>query len=494
MSVYSMWFRQAAQGEWLFKNRYEIPAHSGGYFSICWGLFGQLGGLLRLSPLQIFQVIRWFSVLLLLGAFGWVSDSLIEDRWLRKLWVVLFGLGGSFGGWLFLLGRKVLSHAQIIHTAADLWSPIHPFFSIAFIPHFPFALAWFLLANGAWLSGERTKKKSLYVVSGVCIVISGLTHPYEMMTFGGTLVGVTLLRKMQKRKIGQSLWSLFPLVGILGIMGYYFWLTHLHPGFRAWKNNFTATYPIWIILLGGGPVLWLGLAELFYLLKRLRSLTMKEQWLFVWGTLSPVLLYARFLPFAFSFSTSLMLPHYFLSGRWLSRRSALRRWDVKAGTVIVTLALTLTSFLLVWEALMLPKTAFSRALFVEEDSELDPIFIPLPIKEGMVWLGRHAAKDTVVLGAWETLLQIPTYADTYVFVGHKDFSSDRYRKKLAILTFFNVTTSNEWRKSFLDREKINYLFWGPKERLAGDFRPDISPLLRGVYSKNDVSIYTVRSQ
>ena len=489
-----MWFRQAAQGEWLFKNRYEIPAHSGGYFSICWGLFGQLGGLLRLSPLQIFQVIRWFSVLLLLGAFGWVSDSLIEDRWLRKLTIILFGLGGSVGAWLFLLGRKGLGDATLIRIAADLWSPIHPFFSIAFVPHFPFALGWFLLANGAWLSGERTKKKFLYFVSGICLVISGLTHPYEMLTFGGTLLGATFLRKIQKRKIGQSLWSLVPFVGILGITGYYFWLTHFHPGFRAWRNNFTGFRPVWVILLGGGPVLWLGLAELFCLFNRLRILDVKEQWLFVWGTLSIILLYAPFLPFAFSFSTCLLLPHYFLTARWLSRRMQQKESMIKAGSVVVTSFLSVTSFFLLWEAFMLPKTTFSRHLFVGKNSELDPIFIPLPVKEAMVWFGHHAVKDTVVLGAWETLIQIPAYADTYVLVGHKDLSSNRERKKEDIATFFDSQTSNNWRKAFLDRWKIDYLFYGPKEKALGNLLPETLPFLHPLYSKDGVSIYGVRSR
>ena len=82
-----------------------------------------------------------------------------------------------------------------------------------------------------------------------------------------------------------------------------------------------------------------------------------------------------------------------------------REGMIKTGVIVVTPFLFVTSFLLLWEAFMLPQTTFSRHLFVGENSEVDPIFVPLPVKDGMVWFGQHAVKDAVVLGAWETICQ-----------------------------------------------------------------------------------------
>ena len=492
MHSYGMWLRQASQGHWLFRDQYEPVPHPRGYFNICWNLFGHLGGALNLSLPETFQLMRWGSVFLLVGAFVRLSYDLIEEKWIRRCMISLFGLGGSYGGWLLLLNRGQLAYSELIHRAADLWSPIHPFFSIMFVPHFSFALAWFLLANTAWLAGKKTKNKSLYLTSTLCIMIAGLTHPFEMLTFGATVVGVTFLERAQLHKEKQDWYSLIPLLGVFSVVLYDFWLTHLHPVFRIWRNASGGDRPLWLMLTGGGPVLWVGLLELLRLIQHPRHLEIKERWLLVWGSLSLVLLYSRLLPNAFGFSTSMLLPHYFLAGRWLSRFWKGSGIGVRMGILLVTLGLTVTSLCLLWQASVLPETELSRALFARNKADLYQLFVPLPVKGGMEWLGEHAGENEVILGAWETLLQIPTYSDAFVFVGHKDMSSDRTRKKEEIEQFFDRTTSNGWRKEFLIRERIAYVFWGPKERALGAFQPATLSLLNPVYSTEGVVVYSVK--
>lgn len=486
-----MWLHQASVGHWLFRLLSNPPPHSPGYFNSCWNLFGHLAGLFHLPLPAAFQLARWASGVLLFFAFGSLARRFIRNRYTRACAILLFGLGGSLGGIFLWLGRRWFTFPEIISLSADLWSPIHPFFSIAFVPHFAFALAWFLLANGSWLAGKRTGKRSFYLFSAVCIAVAGLTHPFEMLTFGATLVLFTGLNRFTAPSKRIEGWSLLPLSGIACIVFYYFWLTRLHPAFRVWRNASGGTYPLWLVLLGGGPVLWLGLLELVHLSRHFRNLKGEEQWFLVWGVLSLFLLYSRILPNAFGFSTSLLLPHYFLAARWLERQSDWKGLGERIGILVISVVLILTSGILLWQAFRFPHTALSRDLFDRGQHEMKLIFVVSSVKEGMQWLGRNLDADATVFGAWETLLQIPTYADAYVFVGHKDLSSDRYRKKGEILQFFDGKTSDRWRREFLQREKIDYVFWGPTERSLGDFRPESLSLLRRVYVKEDVSIYAV---
>ena len=490
MQAYFMWLHQASVGHWLFRLLSNPPPHSPGYFNSCWNLFGHLAGLLHLSLPAAFQLARCSSGLLLFLAFGWLVRQQIQNRWIQHCITFLFGLGGSVGGLLLWLGRHWLTPQEIVSLSADLWSPIHPFFSIAFVPHFAFALAWFLLANGTWFAGRRSGKRSFYLLSTACIAMAGLTHPFEMLTFGATLILFTGSERATASK--RTEWrSLLPLLGIACIIVYYLWLTRIHPAFRVWRNASGGTRPLGVVLLGGGPILWLGLAEWLHLSRRFRTLSEEERWFFCWGALSVFLIYSQLLPNAFGFSTSLLLPHFFLAAQWLERRSDWKDLRERIGLCVTSAVLTLTSALLLWQAFQFPHTALSRDLFDRSQNDIELIFVPSAVKEGMQWLGRNLNANATVFGAWETLLQIPTYADAYVFVGHKDLSSDRYRKKLEILQFFDARISNEWRKEFLHREKIDYVFWGPKERGLGAFRPESLPLLRKVYVTQDVSIYAV---
>jgi uncharacterized membrane protein len=62
-----------------------------------------------------------------------------------------------------------------------------------------------------------------------------------------------------------------------------------------------------------------------------------------------------------------------------------------------------------------------------------------------------------------------------------------------VQAFYNVESTDRQRLELISRYGINYVFWGPSERLLGDWNPRNSPYLNEVYESGEFTIFIVHS-
>jgi uncharacterized membrane protein len=78
-----------------------------------------------------------------------------------------------------------------------------------------------------------------------------------------------------------------------------------------------------------------------------------------------------------------------------------------------------------------------------------------------------------------------------VLVGHGPESIHKSELEPQIAAFYQSKTSNEQHRALIDRFDIAYVFWGPAERLLGDWSPSLASYLALVFQQDEYTLYKV---
>ncbi len=66
------------------------------------------------------------------------------------------------------------------------------------------------------------------------------------------------------------------------------------------------------------------------------------------------------------------------------------------------------------------------------------------------------------------------------------------RKRDEVAGLYGRGMSAAERQSLLERYDVRYVWWGPNERMLGDFAPDELPELMHVFTHGQVALYEVQ--
>lgn len=103
------------------------------------------------------------------------------------------------------------------------------------------------------------------------------------------------------------------------------------------------------------------------------------------------------------------------------------------------------------------------------------------------WLEDHAPGNSLVLAAPETSLRLPAYASMQVIYAHPFETVAAGLRHAEVLAFFSGNLTQEQLAEYVARMHIDYLFYGPRERVLGNL-----PSLPGwhvVYESGDMHIW-----
>jgi hypothetical protein len=78
-----------------------------------------------------------------------------------------------------------------------------------------------------------------------------------------------------------------------------------------------------------------------------------------------------------------------------------------------------------------------------------------------------------------------------VFAGHSIETLDGDEKQDTIHQFFGQATSDDWRRSVLADNGIDYVFWGPIERAFGLWNPQSAAYLVPICSELEYQAFRV---
>jgi uncharacterized membrane protein len=81
-----------------------------------------------------------------------------------------------------------------------------------------------------------------------------------------------------------------------------------------------------------------------------------------------------------------------------------------------------------------------------------------------------------------------------VFIGHW-FETANFEEKMAqVRRFYAATTSDDWRRDFLNEIGAVYVWYDDHARASGDWNPAEADYLESVFSSETVTIYRVVQQ
>jgi len=106
------------------------------------------------------------------------------------------------------------------------------------------------------------------------------------------------------------------------------------------------------------------------------------------------------------------------------------------------------------------------------------------------WLDTHTKNDDVILSKITAGNFIPAYSGNFVYLGHNPETPNFYEREIKVKEFYSFKQSPEELQTFLKKEKISYIFYGPQEKEESDKKP-ILPFLKPVYDSNFATIYKV---
>ena len=463
---------QGEQGAWLFELPYAPEPGEGSFIFIFYLFLGHLTRLSGLSAIVIFHLVRLLAAVLLFITVFFFLKMFIMERTLRWMAYGLILVGSGFG-WIAIPFNILASDLSIPESV--------PFLSVYANAHFPIAATLFLLLIMMTISTKARSLKRLGAAV-ICSMALALIQPFVILTLGVILSGWVLWEAWVQFQATEGLripggvfsTALGLGIGAFPVLVYDFSLTKNHPAIAAWNaQNLTPSPPPIHYVFGFGGVLLLALVAL---IMRKIPRTKEGRLLISWVFLQALLLYS---PFGLQrrLSLGLFFPLAVLAAWGLQGVISGRR--IRLAFVLV-LALSLPSNLIVVGSGLAGVNAEDQALVLSED-ELN----------AYRWLDEHASSADLVLAGPISGNRIPAYANLRVLYGHP-FETPEAENQLALVEelFASQEPGSQGLKS-LHVLKINYVFFGPRERELG--LPEWIDELRLVSEHGEFLIYEINS-
>jgi len=107
------------------------------------------------------------------------------------------------------------------------------------------------------------------------------------------------------------------------------------------------------------------------------------------------------------------------------------------------------------------------------------------------WLNNSTKNGSIIFASEKTGKLIPAYALRFVYVGHPVETPFYNQKKIQPAWYFSDQQSLEEQYNFLIDNRIDFVFYGPQEKLLNNNWSGQKNYLKSVYSNQTISIYQV---
>jgi hypothetical protein len=264
----------------------------------------------------------------------------------------------------------------------------------------------------------------------------------------------------------------------LPLLAYDLWVFRTQPTFAKWSaQNVTLSPSPWIYLWGYGPLLVLGSVGALTWDRRAGK---DRAFPLLWIGLVAALIY---VPWNLQrrFLEGVQVPLGLMAGMGLMHVGGkLKGARIKELVLMAVVALMSVGNLYMTAGLTL--AAVSR---------YPSLFWPADVIAAVDWLGEHSSWEQTVLSAPETGGFIPARIGHRVVLGHQMETVDYQGKRATVARFYAAETPEAERCALLEEWGVEYVFYGPHERLLDGFQPRRSDGLEPVFNCGDVSVFRV---
>jgi hypothetical protein len=485
---------QGARGAWLFQSVYTSEPHDGAFVFILYILLGKIAALLPgdaarlpLRMIWVFHLARLgFSAVLLCTVYRFVAYVLHNISERRLAWLMVTAGGGL--GWVLVAAGH---YNWLGSMPLDFVLPEgFTFLTVFTLPHIALARALLLEGLLVWLRIADTGDGWPTVASVFWLAMTLIVPFYPLvvgLVLGGTLVLRAFVGKLAA--LNRNLWQLVIRTAAAGtlpgiVVLYTIWVFSANPIMRGWseQNLVLSPHPLHYLVAYGLPGLF-ALLGVVSVTRQIRSGT--RSWagylLLAWVIVIPPFLY---FPFNLQrrLVESFQVPLCVLSAigiaqlLWPRLRSRMSRPQLAAGLLGALMAIT--PVLLIGGGAI---TALSAS---------EPVFHQPGQVAVARWLDRNALRDDVVLCDQPSGNFLPAWAAVRAFVGHGSETIDAQTKQAAVERFFG-STDDVWHQELLRTTGIDFVLYGPDERLLGSFDPSKAAYLAAVFSLGNWDLYEV---
>ncbi|MFN8459860.1 MAG: hypothetical protein U0401_35300 [Anaerolineae bacterium] len=472
--------RLGATGGWLFYLIYTPEPHAGAVLFTFHLILGKLAKISHLPPILVYHLARFFFGLgLLLTLYSFISYFIQDVR--QRRWAFLLAATGGGLGWLLI----ALQLTPVLGLPLDWYVPEAFIFLVLFhLPHLALAEIFFFWSLIFTLQSWQTQTWRPVMWAGLMLVGMALITAFYIGVYLAVL-GLTWLTMAIITKAWMPVRlakMIVPTVMALPILLYDAYVFTSNPVFKVWsQQNIILSPELWHYGLAYGLLILLALygGWLFWRNFSTETPPYRSLFLIIWCVIFPILVY---LPFNLQrrLVVGAQIPLVILATYGLRKLSqSLRPTQGRLLASVVIFLFSLTNLLILIGSL------------ASISGRQPPIFIPGTQVEAMAWLSRHTQPGEVVLGTYASGNVLPAYADVRVLVGHGPETVNSDEKRALAQKFFNSATSDAWRRELLTKYNIRYVYYGPAERRAGDFRPENASYLSELYQNSEAQIFGV---
>ncbi len=276
--VYLSWMRQAMHGSIHQYNLFTTDSQPPMLANPLFWILGVTGGITHLPLLFLFHAARLVGAFFLLLVVWQLICETVKHNLSRRA-SLLFVCFASGLGWLPLFWPN--EGVSIFRLPIDIWQPeAVTFLSIYLSPLFAVSM---LLQAGVILLLYRSYhsgRTDLAVKAGLCILILGLVHTYDVVGLTLTWIAFLLVRILMKDPLATSrkTWNNTLIAAILGLPGIAVIAWELHSNSIFHKRAAVPTLAPGIewILIGYGFTLLLALIPVYLASKGRKTLQPAE--------------------------------------------------------------------------------------------------------------------------------------------------------------------------------------------------------------------------
>jgi hypothetical protein len=475
-----------ASGNWLFRTPYTNIAQNGFLAFLPYILLGKLAGGIELHAqlVALFHIFRAAGIIVFVLATYDFCKLFIQDEYWQRWAVALATFGGGLG-WLTIFGLKTGGYEQL---PLEFYSPeSFGFLGVFGLPHLAFARALLLWGLAAFLSPSRENPLVQGLKAGIYWLILGFMQPLTIVSGWAVLGAGIVFHRIwlqfspliaEDRSAALAEWRrrIGVACGMLLISApfvlYNFLAFVMDPFLKGWsQQNLIFSPPPVDYLLAYGLILPFAIAGA---IKILRGRAWNWSIPLAWVVIFPLLAY-------FPYPLQRRLPEGVWVAWILLALAGLdllkRKWKKPAMAFIATGFLSTLLF-------------YAGALW-SVTVPAEPQYQPSSKIAAYQYLADEAEKYSVVLGSYNTGNSLPAWAPVRVVIGHGPESVNLAALQPQVNGIFSTTTADSQRLTFLREQDVQYLFYGPDERALGDWNPESSSFLDGIYSQDGYTIYQI---
>ena len=470
-------------GAWLFHPPYTTqnvpPLPLFGFYILA----GKLAAppALHLQLAVGYHLLRALGVVALaLATYDFAALFLPAERWRR--WAVVLATAGAGLGWLLAPWAHLSWAGPLCFYSPETYG----FLGALLLAHWTWARSALLWVLVLILGNGRHPARRRWGALGLIFLLP-LVQPLELAVltavlgvWGAVPLGVMAIRRRPKAMCDfWRFWrrrAALPFAAASVLALGYALLARFHPYLRLWSaQSPLPSPPLWQYGLAYGWLILLALPAW----RGWQSAGWRKALPWLWAALAPLLVY---LPL-------LSAQRRLVDGVWaalavlaaagiaaLPRRWAWRREALAYGV----LALALAPNFFIWG------NAFRIAL-----KPARPAFLPAAEVAAFRKLAAEASVGDGVLAAFPTANALPAWAPVRVIDGLGTESPHFHEAMREVKKFYSASASDGWRRAFLERNHLRWVFWGDTERTLGDWDPHEADFLCLRYEKGGYSFWQV---